>query len=208
MATLARTLPPLAAAAAAGGSTVTEWIFGIGGLLLVFAWIGWRFGPAIARYCGWAFWWIGWACGIEGGYAYAIFFLILGTASWATGTIWYAARRGYWPSLLSQRLFTRVLRLHDAAAARTSQAAPMLENLPTPPARAQAAASGNDRAVAGVDRSTAYRSRRRAATAARSLDRPAARARRPTRASHRTARIQIRRSAVPTPGRSRRLPPR
>ena len=130
MATLAPTLPPLAAAtAAAGGSTVTEWIFGIGGLLLVFAWIGWRFGPTIARYCGWAFWWIGCACGGEGGYAYAVFFLILGTASWATGTVWYARRRGYWPSLLSQRLFTHAARRHDAGGSRTSHAAPTHENL-------------------------------------------------------------------------------
>jgi hypothetical protein len=39
-----------------------------------------------------------------------IFFLILGTASWSTGTIWYHGRRGHWPSLISQRLFTRLQR--------------------------------------------------------------------------------------------------
>ena len=138
MATLATMPPPLAAAAATGGSTVTEWIFGIGGLLLIFAWIGWRFGPTIARYCGWALWWIGWACGAEGGYAYGIFFLILGTTSWATGTIWYAARRGYWPSLLSRRLFTRVLRRHAAARTGTAPGARMLENLPSAGLRARA----------------------------------------------------------------------
>jgi hypothetical protein len=125
MPTLAPGLPPVATAAA----TVTEWIYGIGGLLLVFAWIAWRFGPTIARYCGWAFWWIGWACGAQGGYGYASFFLILGTTSWATGTIWYAARRGYWPSLLSQRLFTHIARRHHPAATRTSHAAPTHENL-------------------------------------------------------------------------------
>ena len=129
MAILTRQLPPLSAVATGGGPTATEWIFGIGGLLLAFAWIGWRFGPRIARYCGWAFWWTGWACGTEGGYAYAISFVILGTASWATGTIWYAARRGHWPSRLSQRLLTRVLRLHHAAAARTSHLTPIHENL-------------------------------------------------------------------------------
>jgi hypothetical protein len=129
MAVLTRQIPPLAAVATGGGSTATEWIFGIGGLLLACAWIGWRFGPAIARYCGWAFWWIGCACGSEGGYGYAIFFLILGTASWTTGTIWYAARRGYWPSPLSQRLLTQTLRLHRDTGRRTSQGTGMHEHL-------------------------------------------------------------------------------
>jgi hypothetical protein len=81
-------------------------------------------------YCGWALWWIGWACGAQGGYAYAVFFLTLGTTSWATGTIWYAARRGYWPSLLSRRFFTRVLRRHHAARTGTSPGARMLDNSP------------------------------------------------------------------------------
>jgi hypothetical protein len=41
-----------------------------------------------------------------------VFFLILGCGSWSAGTIWFHARRGYWPSLLSQRLFTRPLHQH------------------------------------------------------------------------------------------------
>ena len=85
-------------------------IIGVGGMLLVCAWVAWRFGPAIARYCGFAFWWIGWCCGLGGGVGYAVFFIAWGTLSWAGGTVWYAARRGYWPSLVSERIFTRALR--------------------------------------------------------------------------------------------------
>jgi hypothetical protein len=34
---------------------------------------------------------------------------VLGTLAWAWGTIWYARRRGRWPSALSAKLFTRLL---------------------------------------------------------------------------------------------------
>ncbi|HEV2924402.1 MAG TPA: hypothetical protein VGW98_10235 [Solirubrobacteraceae bacterium] len=33
------------------------------GLLATLAWIGWRFGPTLARLTGWCSWAIAWACG-------------------------------------------------------------------------------------------------------------------------------------------------
>lgn len=38
-----------------------------------------------------------------------IAFLLFGTLAWSTGTIWFAKRRGRWPSALSARLFSRLL---------------------------------------------------------------------------------------------------
>ena len=46
----------------------------------LFAWVAWRFGPTLLRFCGIASWWAGWACGSQGGYGYMAFLLILGTA--------------------------------------------------------------------------------------------------------------------------------
>jgi hypothetical protein len=109
----ARALPLLTSAPAGEHTGVLAVVIGLGGLILVFAWLGWRFGPTIARYCGFAFWWIGWACGIGGGYGYAIFFLAGGTLSWGAGTVWYAARRGYWPSLVSERIFAAASRSRE-----------------------------------------------------------------------------------------------
>lgn len=99
------------AASAAGSSGVIERVIGLSGLLLAMAWLAWRFGPTIARCSGVALWWVGWCCGIAGGYGYALAFLAWGACSWATGTAWYAARRGYWPSPLSQRIVAPLLRL-------------------------------------------------------------------------------------------------
>jgi hypothetical protein len=79
------------------------------GLLAAFAWIAWRFGPILLRLGGWCSCWAAWACGSQGGYGYCVGFLVLGTVAWGTGTIWYASRRGRWPSRLSERLFTRLL---------------------------------------------------------------------------------------------------
>jgi hypothetical protein len=79
------------------------------GLLAVFAWIAWRFGPTLARMVGWCSWWVAWACGSQGGYGYCVAFAVFGALAWGAGTIWYAQRRGRWPSALSARLFTRVL---------------------------------------------------------------------------------------------------
>jgi hypothetical protein len=93
-------------------------IIAIGGLVCLFAWVAWRFGPTLMRFCGLASWWAGWACGSQGGYGYMVFLVILGTLSWGIGTIWYQARRGRWPSLLSQRLFTRILRTRSATPDR------------------------------------------------------------------------------------------
>jgi hypothetical protein len=88
----------------------------VSGLLAAFAWIAWRFGPTLLRLGGCCSWWAAWACGSQGGYGYSAIFLLTGTLAWATGTIWYARRRGRWPSALSGRLFTAVLRGHSPLA--------------------------------------------------------------------------------------------
>ena len=80
------------------------------GVIALFAWIGYRHGPALLRFTGIGLWWAGWACGSQGGFGYMALLLILGTALWAGGTIWYAKRRGYWPSRISARLLDRHLR--------------------------------------------------------------------------------------------------
>jgi hypothetical protein len=51
------------------------------GLLGAFAWIGWRFGPTLARLTGWCSWWVAWACGSQGGYGYCVAFVLLGRHS-------------------------------------------------------------------------------------------------------------------------------
>jgi hypothetical protein len=79
------------------------------GLLAAFAWIGWRFGPILLRLGGLCSWWAAWACGSRGGYGYCVGFLVLGAVAWGAGTIWYAGRRGRWPSALSERVFTCLL---------------------------------------------------------------------------------------------------
>ncbi len=84
-------------------------VIGVVGFLAVVAWIGWRFGPTLTRVTGWCSWWVAWACGSQGGYGYCVAFLLLGTLAWGGGTIWYARRRGHWPSALSARLYTRLL---------------------------------------------------------------------------------------------------
>jgi hypothetical protein len=93
----------------AGHAGLLASIVAIGGLVCLFVWVAWRFGPTITRFCGIASWWAAWACGSQGGYDYMVVLLILGTGSWAFGTLWYAKRRGHWPSPLSQRIFTRTL---------------------------------------------------------------------------------------------------
>jgi hypothetical protein len=60
--------------------------------------------------------------GSQGGYGCCIFFLVLGMLAWGAGTVWYARRRGRWPSPLSRRLLTSVLGKHsplDEAELRT-----------------------------------------------------------------------------------------
>jgi hypothetical protein len=79
------------------------------GLVAVFAWIAWRFGSTLLRVAGWSWWWVAWACGNQGGYGYCVVFLVLGTVAWGGGTVWYARRRGRWPSRLSGRVLTRLL---------------------------------------------------------------------------------------------------
>jgi hypothetical protein len=79
------------------------------GPLGVCAWLSWRFGPTLLRVTGWCSWWVAWACGSQGGYGYCVAFLVLGTVAWGGGTVWYARRRGRWPSTLSARALTRLL---------------------------------------------------------------------------------------------------
>ncbi len=86
------------------------------GFLAVVALVGWRFGPTLARVTGWYSWWVAWACGSQGGYDYCVASLVLGGLAWGGGTIWYAKRRGRWPSPLSARLFARLLGMHNPLA--------------------------------------------------------------------------------------------
>jgi hypothetical protein len=79
------------------------------GLIAAVAWIGWRFGPTLARVTGWCSWWVAWACGSQGGYGYCVTFAVFGMLAWGVGTVWHTRRRGRWPSTLSARLFTRLL---------------------------------------------------------------------------------------------------
>ena len=79
------------------------------GLLAASAWLAWRFGSTLLRLTGWCSWCVAWVCGSQGGYGYCAAFLALGTLTWGVGTIWYANRRGWWPSPISGRLLTRVL---------------------------------------------------------------------------------------------------
>lgn len=80
------------------------------GLLATFAWLAWRFGPTLLRLAGWCSCWVAWACGSQGGYVYAAALLVLGIVAWGAGTLWYARRRGRWPSPISVMLFARLLR--------------------------------------------------------------------------------------------------
>jgi hypothetical protein len=82
------------------------------GLLAAFAWIAWRFGPTLLRITGWSSWWIAWACGSQGGYGYCFAFCSLGTLAWGAGTVWFARRRGRWPSPFSRRLLEPLLGKH------------------------------------------------------------------------------------------------
>ena len=68
------------------------------GLLAAVAWLVWRFGPTLMRLVGWCSWWVAWACGSQGGYGYCAALLLVGTLAWGAGTLWYARRRGHWPS--------------------------------------------------------------------------------------------------------------
>ncbi len=79
------------------------------GVFAAFAYLAWRFGPTIARTTGWCSWWVAWACGSQGAYAYCIAFAVFGALAWGGGSVWYAHRRGHWPSALSARLLPRVL---------------------------------------------------------------------------------------------------
>jgi hypothetical protein len=78
------------------------------GMPAVLAWVAWRFGPTLTRLAGWCLVWLAWACGSQGGYGCCAAFGLLGALVWAGGTIWYARRRGRWPSTLSAKLVARL----------------------------------------------------------------------------------------------------
>jgi hypothetical protein len=101
---------PVAAAATIATASPLAGAISLLGVLAAAAYVAWRFGPTIARTTGWCSWWVAWACGSQGGYGYCTAFVIFGTLAWGAGTVWYARRRGYWPSALSAKLLTRVLR--------------------------------------------------------------------------------------------------
>jgi hypothetical protein len=84
--------------------------------LALFCWIIWRFGPTLLRLAGWCSWWLAWACGSQGGYGSFLAFLVIGTLAWGAGTVWFARRRGRWPSAISKRLLTHVCRRHTPLA--------------------------------------------------------------------------------------------
>jgi hypothetical protein len=84
-------------------------VIGVFGVLAALAWFTWRFGPTLLRIVGFCSLWVAWASGSQGGYGYCAAFLVLGTVAWGGGTIWFAKRRGRWPSALSGRLLTQAL---------------------------------------------------------------------------------------------------
>lgn len=91
-------------------------VVGVLVLLMAAAWVAWRFGPTLLRVGGWCSWCVAWACGSQGGYGYCVALLALGTFTWGMGTIWYAKRRGRWPSAISERLLARGLGQRSACA--------------------------------------------------------------------------------------------
>ena len=98
--------PPLDSRVASVGPLAS--VIGVLGLLAASAVIAWRFGPTLLRITGWCSCWAAWASGSQGGYGYGVAFFVLGTGAWSVGTVWYAKRRGRWPSAISERLLTRV----------------------------------------------------------------------------------------------------
>jgi hypothetical protein len=124
--------PPIAAAGPMAAAIT------ILGFFAVAAWIAWRFGPTLARVSGWGSLWVAWACGSQGGYGYCAAFLIFGMLAWGGGTLWWARRRGYWPSAVSAKLFGHAARRargaspHRAARRRDRAASPSLSG-PTVP---------------------------------------------------------------------------
>ena len=117
-----------AAVATGGSSGAVAGIIGVAGCVVVFGWVLWRFGATLARGSGIVSCVLAWLIGMEGGYGYAAFFFVLGVLLWGGGTIAFASRRGYWPSLLTARLFERVLGERSPvrrAAARGSRTAPL-----------------------------------------------------------------------------------
>jgi hypothetical protein len=100
-------------------------VIGVLGVLVVVAWVGWRLGPPLARVTGWSSWWVAWACGSQGGYGYCAAFLLLGALAWGAGTVWYAKRRGRWPSTFSGRILSRALGRRSPLPGPARQTAPI-----------------------------------------------------------------------------------
>jgi hypothetical protein len=100
----------LALSANGAHSGVIAAVVALGGIVALFSWIVYRHGPALARAAGIGLWWVGWACGSQGAIGYMAGLVVIGTILWAGGTLWYAKRRGHWPSPISARLLDRYLR--------------------------------------------------------------------------------------------------
>ena len=83
-------------------------LIGVLGFLAVAAWDGWRFGPNHVP-TSQSVLVVGLGSVASADYGYCVAFLLLGALAWGGGTIWYAKRRGRWPSALSARLFARLL---------------------------------------------------------------------------------------------------
>jgi len=86
-------------------------VIAITGLLGLITWVAWRFGPTPYALLRPRFMVGRMGVRSQGGYGPMIVLIALGTLSWALGTIWYHARRGRWPSLLSQRLLQAATRV-------------------------------------------------------------------------------------------------
>jgi hypothetical protein len=93
--------------AGAGSAGALAKTVGIVGFLALVAYCCYRYGPTIARAAGIAMSWAAWCCGSQGAFVYMAGLSALGTVLWAWGTVWYARRRGYWPSRISARLLGR-----------------------------------------------------------------------------------------------------
>jgi hypothetical protein len=101
------------------------------GLVGAVAWISWRFGPTLARVGGWCSFVVAWACGSQGGYGYCVAFAVFGALAWGLGTVWYARRRGRWPSALSARLFGDRIQLRPIQLPRDPYRSPSSPLKPT-----------------------------------------------------------------------------
>lgn len=102
----------------------------VAGFLASAAYVAYRFGPALLRLSGWCSFWAAWVTGGQGGYGYCAAFLLLGLLAWGGGTVWFARRRGRWPSAVSRRVLTRVPGFRSLALAERMPAVAALRRHP------------------------------------------------------------------------------